>query len=80
MPNESELRILAVAVSDGEGEYCLQRDWNKRWGAEHTDMKSLEDCGLMKITSAGRDRLTKQWFRRSVITDAGRLALAATRA
>jgi hypothetical protein len=45
MPNEDELRILAVAAIDGDGEYCLQRDWNKRWGAEYTDMKNLAVCG-----------------------------------
>jgi hypothetical protein len=77
MPNEDELRILAVAAIDGDGEYCLQRDWNKRWGAEYTNMKNLEDGGFMKIKSAGRVPLTKQWFRLSVITDAGRAAFAA---
>jgi hypothetical protein len=77
MPNEDELRILAVAAIDGDGEYCLQRDWNKRWGAEYTNMKNLEDGGFMKIKSAGRVPLTNQWFRRSVITDAGRVAIAA---
>ena len=79
MPNEDELRILAVAAIDGDGQYCLLRDWNKRWGAEYTDMKNLEDCGFMKIKSAGRVALTKQWFRRSVITDAGRVAFAAVK-
>jgi len=79
MPNEDELRILAVAAIDGDGEYCLQRDWNKRWGAEYTNMKNLEDCGFMKIKSAGRVPLTNQWFRRSVITDAGRVAFAAVK-
>jgi len=79
MPNEDELRILAVAAIDGDGQYCLLRDWNKRWGAEYTDMKNLEDCGFMKIKSAGRDALTKQWFRRSVITNAGRVAFAAVK-
>jgi hypothetical protein len=79
MPNEDELRILAVAAVDDDGEYCLHRDWNKRWGAEYTDMKNLEDCGFMKIKSAGRVPLTKQWFRRSGITDAGREAFAAVK-
>ena len=79
MQNEDELRILAAAAIDDDGEYCLLREWNKQWGGEHTDMKSLEDCGFMKIKSAGRDPLTKQWFRRSVITDAGRVAFAAVK-
>jgi hypothetical protein len=75
--NNDERVILAAAATDGEGEYCLQRDWNKPWGADRTDMKNLEDSGLMKIKSAGRVPLGKQYFRRSVITDAGRAALAA---
>jgi hypothetical protein len=79
MPNEDELRILAMAAMDGDGEYCLQRDWNKRWGADYTDMKNLEDRGYMKIKSAGRVPVTNQWFRRSVITDAGRMALTAVK-
>jgi len=79
MSNEDEPRILAVAAIDGDGEYCLQRDWNKRWGAEYTNMKSLEDGGFMKIRSAGRVPVTNQWFRRSVITDAGRVAFASVK-
>ena len=77
MLNKDELLILAAAAIDGDGEYGLQRDWNKPWGADYTDMKNLEDHGFMKIKSAGRVPLSKQYFRRSVITDAGRAALAA---
>jgi hypothetical protein len=40
-------------------------------------MKTLEDGGFMKIMSAGRAPVGKQYFRRSVITGAGRAALAA---
>jgi len=76
MLNKDELLILAAAAIDGDGEYGLQRDWNKPWGADYTDMKNLEDCGFMKIKSAGRVPHSKQYFRRSVITDAGRAALA----
>jgi hypothetical protein len=76
IPNKDEQFILAAAAG-GDGEYCLQRDWNKRWGADYTGMKNLEDCGFMKIRSAGRVPITNQWFRRSIITDAGRVALAA---
>ena len=77
MPNEDELRIFAVAAIDRDGEYCLQREWNKRWGTEYANMRSLETGGFMQIKSAGRVPLTNQWFRRSVITDAGRMAFAA---
>jgi hypothetical protein len=77
MLNKDELLILGVAAIDGDGECCVQRDWNKPWGADYADMKNLEDRGLMKIKSAGRVSLTNCWFRRSVITDAGRMALAA---
>jgi hypothetical protein len=77
MLNKDELLILGIAAIDGDGEYCVQRDWNKPWGTDYTDMKNLEGRGLMKIKSAGRIPLTNQWFRRSVITDAGRDALAA---
>jgi hypothetical protein len=47
-------------------------------GPECADIRKLEGFGLMKVTSAGRDPVTKHWFRRSLITDAGRVALAAT--
>ena len=77
MLNKDELLVLAVAEIDGDGECCVQRDWNKPWGADYADMKNLEDRGLMKIKSAGRVPLTNQWFRRSVITGDGRPALAA---
>jgi hypothetical protein len=76
MLNKEELLILSVAAIDGDGEYCVQRDWNKPWGPDHTDIKNLEARGLMKIKSAGRIPVTNQWIRRSVITDAGREALA----
>ena len=77
MLNKDELLILSEAAIDGDGEYFLQRDWNRPWGAAYRDMKALEDQGFMKIKSAGRVPLGKQYFRRSVITDAGRAALAA---
>ena len=77
MLNKDELLILTAAAIDDDGEYGLQRDWNKSWGADYTDMKNLEECGFMKIKSAGRVPDGKQYFRRSVITDAGRAALAA---
>ena len=54
MLNKDELLILSVAAIDGDGEYCVQRDWNKPWGTDYTDMKNLEVRGLMKIKSAGR--------------------------
>ena len=77
MLNKDDLLILGVAAIDGDGECCVQRDRNKSWGADHANMKNLEDRGLMKIKSAGRVPLTNQWFRRSVITGDGRAALAA---
>jgi hypothetical protein len=41
-------------------------------------MKHLEELGFMKIKSAGRVAPSQQYIRRSVITDAGRAALAST--
>jgi hypothetical protein len=76
--NTDGLLILAAASIDGCGEYRVERGWNKPWGADCADMKDLESLGFMKIMFAGRDPVTKQWFRRSVITEAGRVVLAAT--
>jgi hypothetical protein len=78
MLTKEELLILAVAATDGHGEYCVSRDYNKPWGEQYAAMKHLEDLGFMKIKSAGRVPPSQQYFRRSVITDAGRAALAAT--
>ena len=58
MPNEDELRILAVAAIDGDGEYCLQRDWNKRWGAEYTNMKNLLPVGSPSPTNGSVGQLS----------------------
>lgn len=71
------LSILAVAANDGDGEYVVRRDWNKPWGADHALMKDLESRGLMQISSAERVEPTKQWCRRSQITEAGRAASSA---
>ena len=73
-----ELQILAVAAGDDHGEYCLSREYNEPWGEQCAAMKHLETLGFMKIKSAGRVSPSQQYFRRSVITDAGRAALAAT--
>ena len=78
MLTKEELLILGVAVIDDHGEYCVSRDYNKPWGEAYAAIKNLEDLGLMKIKSAGRVPPSPQYFRRSVITDAGRAALAAT--
>ena len=78
MLTKEELRILAVAATDGHSEYCVFRDYNKPWGEECAAMKHLEDLGFMKIESAGRIPPSQQYVRRSVITDAGREAPAAT--
>jgi len=78
MRTKEELLILAVAATDGQGEYCVSRDYNKPWGEQYAAMKHLENLGFMKIKSAGRVPPSQQYSRRSVITDAGRAALAAT--
>jgi hypothetical protein len=76
MLNKNELLILTAASTDGTGEYCVSRDWNKAWGVDYEAMKNLEDRGFMKIKSAGRVPQSQQYARRSVITEAGRAALA----
>ena len=78
MLTKEELRILAVAATDGHAECCISRNYNKPWGEEYAAMKHLEDLGFMKIKSGGRVPPSQQYVRRSVITDAGRAELAAT--
>ena len=80
MLTKEELLILAVAATDGHAECCVSRDYNKPWGEECAAMKNLETLGFMKIKSAGRVPPSQQYLRRSVITDAGRAALAASTA
>jgi hypothetical protein len=77
MLSKEELLILSVAATDGHAECCVSRDYNKPWGKECAAMKHLENLGFMKIKSAGRVSPSQQYVRRSVITDAGRAALAA---
>jgi hypothetical protein len=77
MLTQVELVILAAAATDGLGEYFVSREYNERWGEQYAGMKHLEELGFMKIKSAGRVPPSKQYVRRSVITDAGRAALAA---
>jgi hypothetical protein len=78
MLTKEELLILAVAATDGHAECCVIREYNKPWGEEYAAMRHLETLGFMKIKSAGRVPPSQQYVRRSVITDAGRAALAAT--
>ena len=78
MLTKEEFRILTAAATDDLGEYFVSREYNKPWGERYAAMKHLEELGLMKIKSAGRVPPSQQYFRRSVITDAGRAALAAT--
>jgi hypothetical protein len=78
MLTEEKVQILAVAATDDLGEYFVIREYNKPWGEQYAAMKNLEDLGFMKIKSAGRVPPSQQYLRRSVITDAGRAALAAT--
>jgi hypothetical protein len=61
---------------DQAGEYCLFRDYNKPWDRGRQLLKDLEEAGFMKIKAAGRVADSKRWSRCSVITDAGRTALA----
>jgi hypothetical protein len=76
MLTKEELQILAVAAGDDHGEYCLSREYNEPWGEQCATMKHLETLGFMRIKSAGRVPPSQQYLRRSVITDAGRAALA----
>jgi hypothetical protein len=78
MLTKEEFRILTVAATDGLGEYFVSREYNKPWGEECAAMKHLEELGFMILKSAGRVSPSQQYVRRSVITDAGRAALAAT--
>ena len=78
MLTKEEVQILAVAATDDLGEYFVSREYNKPWGEQYAAMKHLEEFGFMKIKSAGRVPPSQQYIRRSVITDAGRAALAAT--
>jgi hypothetical protein len=78
MLTKETLKILAVAATDDHGEYCVSREYNEPWGEEYAAMKHLETLDLMKIKSAGRVAPSPQYLRRSVITDAGRAALAAS--
>jgi hypothetical protein len=80
MLTKGELLILAVAATDGLGEYFVSREYNEPWGEQYAAMKHLENVGFMKIKSAGRVPPNQQYVRRSVITDAGRAALAASTA
>jgi hypothetical protein len=77
MLTKEEVQILGVAATDDLGEYFVSREYNKPWGEQYAAMKHLEELGLMKIKSAGRVPPSQQYIRRSVITDAGRVALAA---
>ena len=76
MLTKEELQILAVAAGDDHGEYCLSREYNEPWDEQYLAMKHLEILGFMQIKSAGRVPPSQQYLRRSVITDAGRAALA----
>jgi hypothetical protein len=78
MLTKEELLILGVAATDGLGEYFVSREYNERWGEQYAAMRHLENLGFMKIKSAGRVPPSKQYVRRSVITDAGRAELAST--
>jgi hypothetical protein len=77
MLTKEELLILAAAATDGLGEYFVSREYNEPWGEQYAAMRHLETLGFMKIKSAGRVPPSQQYVRRSVITDAGRVALAA---
>ena len=78
MLTTEETRILSMAASDGNGEYCASRDYNGPWDTDCLVMRNLEIRKLMKIRSVGRVPLTNRWFRTSTITVAGRNALGAT--
>jgi hypothetical protein len=79
VPLSQEQRIiLTAATMDKAGEYCLFRDYNKPWDNGRQLLKDLEEAGFMKIKAAGRVADSNRWSRCSVITDAGRAALAET--
>jgi hypothetical protein len=64
MLTKEELPILAVAATDGHGECCVSRDYNKPWGEQYAAMKNFENLGFMKIKSAGRVPTSQQYARR----------------
>lgn len=72
MLSADELIILVGSIADKQGEFITIREYNKPWGKDYADIKNLESLGFMKFRSAERIPLTKQFSRRSGITDAGR--------
>jgi hypothetical protein len=72
MLSADELIILGVSAADIQGEFVTIREYNKPWGKDYADIKNLESLGFMKFKSAERISQTKQFSRRSVITEAGR--------
>ena len=70
---EEQLRVLKVAAELGS--FSITRDYKRGWPQEHRIARDLELAGLMRFEELNQVRLTKQMTRKSVITEAGRVAL-----
>ena len=66
--------VMLGAAATINGEYSARRAYNTAWGDDCKLLKELETLGLMKFVSFDRDPLTKEFARRSRITDAGNAA------
>jgi len=69
MLSKDHLVMLGAAAINGE--YSAQRAYNTAWGDDCKLLKELETLGLMEFVSFDRNPLTKEFARRSRITDAG---------
>ena len=69
MLSKDHLVMLGAATINGE--YSARRPYNTAWGDDCKLLKELETLGLMEFVSFDRDPLTKEFARRSRITDAG---------
>jgi hypothetical protein len=70
--SREQLLILGVAASDGA--YSAQRRYNSQWGDDYAILRELEALGLMKFVDFERNPQTKEFARKSQITDAGKVA------
>jgi hypothetical protein len=71
LSNEQRVMLGTAAIN---GEYSAQRAYNNRWGEDCGILKALEAMGLMEFVTFDRNPHTKEFSRRSKITDAGKTA------
>ena len=72
MLNKDQLVMLRAAAINGD--YSVRRAYNTAWGDDCKLLKELESLGLMEFVSFDRNPLTKEFSRKSRITDAGNTA------